>query len=129
MVLCQKLAQHRRVLVGHGSAELREHAGRQAKPGGDRIEVPGARARSGPDQQLMGLARRDDLFDERVDRGAAAIDHALSADLDHGGVRQDAEVRRFLCSGHELRVGERTLHQQPFELRDRVRHSGHPLAL
>ena len=125
-MLREELPQHRRVLIGNRGAELREHAGRQAKPGRDRVEMPGPGACSGPDQELVDLAGSDDLVDERVDRGAAAIDDALSADLDHGGIRQDPEVRRRLRRSHKLRIGERTLHEERLELRRRVCHVGTP---
>src|SRR6266702_3355740 len=61
-------------------------------------------------------------------RSAAAIDHALSADLDDRGIRQDPEVRRRFCGGQKLWIGERALHEQPLELGDGVRHPRHPLA-
>jgi hypothetical protein len=58
---------------------------------------------------------------------SAKLDHALAADLDDRGFRQDAEVRCLFRRGHKLWVGERALHQQALELRDRVRHPRHPL--
>jgi len=70
------------------------------------------------------LAGSDNLVDERVDRGAPAIDDALSADLDHGGIRQDPEVSRRVHRSHKLWIGQRTLHQERFELRGRVCHQG-----
>ncbi len=116
-VLGHELPQHDRVLVGNGGAELREHARRQAQPGRDRIEMPGAGAGPGPDQKLVGLAGLHDLVDQRIDRRAAAIDHALPTDLDHGGIRQDAEIRRRVRRRHKLGIRERPLHQERFELR------------
>jgi hypothetical protein len=89
--------------------------------------MPCAGASAGSDQELVRLAGGDDLLDDGIDRGTAAIDHALSADLDDARVRQDAEVRRLLRCGDQLRVGERALHQQPFQLRGGGRHPRHPL--
>ena len=65
---------------------------------------PGAGA--GSDQELVGVARGDDLVHERVDGRTAAVDDALSTDLDHRRVRQDAEVRRRVRCRQELRVGQ-----------------------
>jgi hypothetical protein len=79
---------------------------------------------SGPDQELVDLAGRDNLVDERVDRGASSIDDALSADLDHCGIGQDPEVRRRVRRSHKLRIGERTLHEERLELRRRGCHEG-----
>ncbi|MCP1836182.1 hypothetical protein ACVIHH_007533 [Bradyrhizobium sp. USDA 4518] len=124
----EQLAQHHRVLVGDRGAELRQHAGRQPQPGRDRIEVPGAGARAGPDQDLVRLAGRDDLIDQWVDGGAAAVDDALPADLDHGGIRQDPEVRCRLRRRQKLRIGQRSLHQQRFKLRRRIRHEKRPFS-
>ena len=84
--------------------------------------MPGAGAGAGADQQLVVLAGGDDLVDQRIDGRAAAVDHALPADLDHRGVRQDAEVRRRLRRRQKLRVGQRPLHQERFELRCCVCH-------
>ena len=123
-MLRQELPQHRGVLVGDRGAELREHARRQVEPRRDRVEVAGAGAGAGPDQQLVGLAGGDDLVHQRVDGGAAAVDDALSADLDHRRVRQDPEVRRRLRRRQKLRVGQRTLHEERLELRRRVGHGG-----
>jgi hypothetical protein len=86
--------------------------------------MPGAGAGTGSDQELVGVASGDNLVHERVDRRTAAVDDALSADLDHGCVRQDAEVRRRLRRCLELRVGQRSLHEERFKLRRWVRHGG-----
>ena len=87
-----------------------------------------ARAGAGPDQHLVRLAGGDDLVHERVDGRAAAVDDALSADLDHGCVRQDSEVRRLVRLRLQLRVGQRSLHQERFELRRGAGHGILPLA-
>ncbi len=121
-MLREELPQHHGVLIGDRGAELREHARRQVKPRRDRVEVPGPGACAGPDQQLVGLAGGDDLVHERVDGRAAAVDDALSADLDHRRVRQDPEVRRRLRRRQKLRVGQRSLHEERLELRRRVGH-------
>ncbi len=84
--------------------------------------MPGPGAGAGADQQLVGLAGGDDLVHERVDGRAAAVDDALSADLDHCRVRQDPEVRRRVRRRQKLRVGQRSLHEERFELRRRVGH-------
>ena len=123
-MLGEQLPQHRGVLIGNRGAELREHACRQVKPGRDRVEVPGPGACAGPDQQLVGPCGRRRSLHQRVDRRAAAVDDALSADLDHGRVRQDPEVRRGLRRRQKLRVGQRTLHEERLELRRRVGHGG-----
>src|SRR5215471_14862797 len=94
------------------------------EPGRDRVEVPGPGACSGPDQKLVDLAGRDNLVDERVDCGATTVDDALSANLDHGGIRQYPELRRRVHRGHKLRIGERTLYEERFKLRRRVCHEG-----
>jgi hypothetical protein len=86
--------------------------------------MPRPGACSGPDQELVRLAGSDDLVDERVDRGAPSIDDALSADLDHGGIRQDSEIRRRIGRSHKLRIGERALHKERLELGGRVCHAG-----
>ena len=121
-MLGEKLPEHRGVLVGDRGAVLRQHAGRQVERRRDRIEVPGAGAGAGPDQHLMGLARGDDLVDQRVDRGPAAVDHALPADLDHRRVGEDAEVRRRLGRRQKLGIVQRSLHQQRLERRRRLGH-------
>ncbi|MFT3850364.1 MAG: hypothetical protein QM739_17320 [Propionivibrio sp.] len=122
-VLGEKLPEHRGVLVGHRSAELRQHAGRQTESGGDGIEMPGARAGAGPDQQRVDLAGGDDLVHERVNGGPAAVDDALPADLDDARIRQYPEVGgRSGCFG-QLRVGQRSLHEERFELRRRAVHT------
>ena len=51
-------------------------------------------AAAGPDQQLMDVTNGDNFVDERIDGRTAAVDDALSADLDHRRVRQDPEVPR-----------------------------------
>src|SRR5262245_51340620 len=79
---------------------------------------------SGPDQELVDLAGRDNLVDEWVDRGATAVDDALSADLDHGGIGQDSELRRRIDRSDELWIGKRTLHEERLELRRRICHWG-----
>ena len=86
--------------------------------------MAGAGAGAGADQQLVGLAGGDDLVDQRIDRGAAAVDDALSADLEHRRVRQDPEVRRCLRRRQKLRVGQRTLHEERLELRGCCCHRG-----
>src|SRR5215467_4722530 len=86
--------------------------------------MPGPGACSGPDQKLVDLPGRDNLVDERVDCGAATVDNALSANLDHGGIRQYPEVRGSVHRGHKLWIGERTLHKERFKLRRRVCHEG-----
>jgi hypothetical protein len=125
-VLRKELPQHRCILIGNRGAELREDAGRQAKPGRDRVEMSRPGAGSGSDQELVGLAGRGNLIDQRIDRGTPSIDDALSADLDHGGIRQDPEVRRRIRRSHKLRIGERTLHEERLELCGRVFHRGIP---
>ena len=84
--------------------------------------MPGPRACAGSDQQLVAVASGDNLVHERVEGCTAAIDDALSADLDHRRVRQDPEVRRRVRRCLELRVGQRSLHEERFKLRRRVRH-------
>ena len=86
--------------------------------------MPGPCACAGSDQQLVAVASGDNLVHERVDGCPAAVDDALSADLDHRRVRQDPEVRRRVRRCLELRVGQRSLHQERFTLRRRVRHGG-----
>jgi len=86
--------------------------------------MPGPGACAGPDQQLVDLANGDNLVDERVDGRTAAVDDALSADLDYRRVRQDPEVRRRIRRYLELRVGQRSLHEERFKLHRRVRHGG-----
>jgi hypothetical protein len=49
--------------------------------------MPGAGAGAGADQQFVRLASGDNLVHERVDGRTAAVDDALSADLDHRRVR------------------------------------------
>ena len=88
--------------------------------------MPGPGACAGPDQQLVGRAGGDDLVHERVDGRAAAVDDALSADLDHRRVRQDPEVRRCLRCRQKLRVGQRPLHEERLELCRRVGHGVTP---
>ena len=75
-----------------------------------------------PISSLCVLAGGDDLVHKRVDGRAAAVDDALSADLDHRRVRQDPEVRRRLRRRQKLRVGQRSLHEERLELRRRVGH-------
>jgi hypothetical protein len=70
------------------------------------------------------VANGDNLVDERVDGRTAAVDDALSADLDYRRVRQDPEVRRRIRRYLELRVGQRSLHEERFKLHRRVRHGG-----
>jgi hypothetical protein len=56
--------------------------------------MPGPGSCAGPDLQLVRLASGDNLVHERVNRRAAAVDDALSADLENRGVRKDPKVRR-----------------------------------
>jgi hypothetical protein len=121
-VLGEQLSQHRRVLIGDRGAELRQHAGGQVEAGGDRIEVASARPGAGPDQHFVRLAGGYDLLDQRIDGGAPAVDHALAADLDHIGVRKDAEINCRLRRRDQLGVGQRALHQQRLELGRRACH-------
>ena len=114
--------RNRGVLVGDRGAKLREHARRQVKAGRDRVEMTGAGAGAGADEQLVVLAGGDDLVHERVEARAAAVDDALPADLDHRGVGQDLEIRRCVCRRQKLRVGQRSLHEERFELGRRVGH-------
>lgn len=86
--------------------------------------MPGPGACSGPDQELVDLAGGNDLVDQWVDCGAATVDDALSANLDHEGIGQDPEVRRRVRRGQELRIGERPLHEERFKLRCCVCHDG-----
>jgi hypothetical protein len=67
--------------------------------------MPGPGSCASPDQQLVRLAGGDNLVHERVDRRAAAVDDALSADLENRRVRQDPKVRRSLHRSEKLRVG------------------------
>ena len=91
---------------------MRKHPRRQPKARGNRIEVPGARARAGSDQHLMILAGGDDLVDQRVNSRAATVDEALSANLQDGRVRQDAEIRRLRGRRFKLGVGQRSLNKK-----------------
>lgn len=84
--------------------------------------MPGAGACAGSDQQLVVLAGGDDLVHERVNGRPAAVDDALSADLDHRRVRQDPIVRRCRGRGQKLRVGQRPLHEECLKLWCRVGH-------
>jgi hypothetical protein len=68
--------------------------------------MPGSGASSGPYQELVDPARSNNLVNQRVHCGAAPVDDALSADLDHSGIRQDAEVRRRVHRSLKLRVGK-----------------------
>jgi hypothetical protein len=111
-----------------GTAELRKHACWQTEPSRDRVKMPGPGACAGPDQQLVDVANGDNLVHERVDGRTAAVDDALSADLDYRRVRQDPEVRRRIRRCLELRVGQRSLHEERFKLHRRVRHEGHSLS-
>ena len=90
--------------------------------------MPGPGACASPDQQLVVVANGDNLVHERVDGRAAAVDDALSADLDYRRVRQDPEVRRRIRRYLELRVGQRSLHEERFKLHRRVRHGGASLS-
>jgi hypothetical protein len=114
------------VLIGHRSAQLRQHPRRQAKPRCDRIKMSGPRPGAGSDQQLMGFAGGDDLVHQRINGHAATVDDALPADLDHRGVRQDPKIRRRLRRRLQLRVGQRSLHEERLELRRRVGHGDCP---
>ncbi len=120
-VLRKQLTQHRRVLVGYGRAELRQHAAGRFRPAEIeyrcRARVP-RRCRSAS----VRLARGDDLLDQRIDGGTAAIDHALSTDLDHvasGRMRKSAAVSAAAINSAS--VSER-LHQKLLELGRRGRH-------
>jgi hypothetical protein len=86
--------------------------------------MPSPGACSGPDEELVDLTSRDNLVDERVNRSAPSIDDALTADLDHSGIRQDPKVRRRFHRSYKLRIGERPLHEKRLELRRRVCHKG-----
>jgi len=77
-----------------------------APPGGNRVQVSRARAGTGADQHLVLLAHGDDLVDQRVDGGTTAVDHALTADLEHDGIGQDAEVGRSFRRSLELCIGQ-----------------------
>jgi hypothetical protein len=79
---------------------------------------------NGADQQFVRLASGDNLVHERVNGRASPVDDALSADLDDRRVRQDAEVRCRVRRFLELRVGQRSLHEERFKLRRWVRHGG-----
>ena len=118
----EELTEHRGVLVGDRGAELRQHAGRKVERRRDRVEVAGARAGAGADQHLVRLAGGDDLLHQRIDGGAAAVDDALAADLDHRRVRQDPKIGRLLRRGLKVRIGQRALHEERLQLRCRVRH-------
>ena len=78
----------------------------ETKIGGDRVEVPRSRTGPCPDQELVVSASIDDLVDQGVDGRPAPVDHALSADLDHRGVGQDAEVGRRVGGAQKFFVGE-----------------------
>ncbi|MBP2149353.1 hypothetical protein J2126_002076 [Xanthobacter flavus] len=119
-MLGEELAEHGGILVRHRRTELGEHAGRQVEAGGDGIEVTGAGAGAGADQELVVRAGGDDLVHQRIERGAATVDHALAADLDDGGIGEDAEVRRGVGGREKLRVRQGALHQQRVELCRRV---------
>ena len=111
-----KYTEHGGVLVGHRRAQLGEHTGRQIEPGGDRIQMAGAGAGAGADQQLVVFAGADDFVHQRKQAGAATVDHALAADFQHGGVGQDAKVSRGFGRLQQLRVSQRALHQELFQL-------------
>ena len=81
-VLCEELPTSRRSdwRPKRGVAKARLPAGR-AQPRSSRDAGPGCLRRSR--SQLVGVANGDNLFHERVDGRTAAVDDALSADLDH----------------------------------------------
>src|SRR3954469_4824299 len=81
-----------------------------------------AGACTGANQHHVRLAGGDDLVNQGIDGGTAAVDDALSADLDDCCIRQDAEVCRRLRGRLKLRVGQGALHEKRLQFRRRVGH-------
>jgi hypothetical protein len=67
------------VLAGDRGAQVGEHTGRQAELAGQGVEMPGARAGSGADHELVSALGVDELLDDREHRRPAAVDDALPA--------------------------------------------------
>jgi hypothetical protein len=112
----QNAAMLGQLLAKHGIPVVGEHTGRQIEPSGDRIQMAGAGAGAGADQQLVVLPGADDFVHQRKQAGAATVDHALAADFQHGGVGQNAKVSRGFSGLQQLRVSQRALHQELFQL-------------
>jgi hypothetical protein len=72
------------------------------------------------------LAGGDDLVHQRIDRRAAAIDDALSADLENRRIRKNPKVRRSVHRSQKLRVGQRALGKKRLKLRGRRCHGDNP---
>ena len=95
-VLGEEVPEHGGVLACHCRTDLGQYPRGEAEIGGDRIEVPGPGAGTGPDQQLVILPGGDDLVHEWVDGRPTPVDHALTTDLDHGGVGEDPVLGRCI---------------------------------
>ncbi len=79
------------VLAGFARRERSERPDGQAEVEADAIEVAGADAGAGQDQQAMLRQELADLFDDRQDRLMAAIHDGAAADLDDLQPGQDAD--------------------------------------
>ena len=121
-VLGHQLAEHFGVLAGNLRAETREHAGRHAEPGGDRVQMPGPGPGPGPDQQLVLAFGGDQFLDHRVDGGPTPVDDRLPADLEHRGVREDPVVGGRSRGSEDVLVGQGPREENRLELRCLVRH-------
>ena len=113
-MLGEQVVEHARVLHADKGAQHAEHPGRHAQIEAHAVGVPGTCAGAGADDQLVMGQIGHDLVEQRKDGGPAAVDHALAADLDHVGVRQDGQGGRRIClrqqrlvrqgAGHECRA-------------------------
>ena len=72
-------------------AQHAEHPGRHAQIEADAVGVAGAGAGAGAEDQLVLGQIGHEFVEQRKDRGAAAIDEALAADLDDVGGREDGQ--------------------------------------
>ena len=109
--------------------EHAQHAGRHAEIETDAVGMAGAGAGAGADDHLVLRQVGDDLVDDREDRGAAAVDEALAADLDHVGVGQDLLDRPGGLRQQAV-VGQRAVDQGGAELGEqlRIHHGPHAVS-
>lgn len=70
-------------MSGFASGERRERTHGQAKVKANAVEVAGADAGTGQDEQTVLRQQRAQLVDERQDRFVAAVHDGASADLYH----------------------------------------------